>query len=792
MKHRYKLKLKKDSMNAGIEAKAKMSLQLALVIVLIIAVTVTAIGIINYFNDINKMVANRMEGNASMAKVVAQQVDLYVTGSADIMKTVVNTMDFSTMDKYEKNISLAKVTAKNMQFKSVYITDMEGNVTASTNSRRDEGKNYKNTQWFQAAAKGQTYISEAFIDEDSKMPIIILSVPIEGTLSGQTGVMAVDLRLDRLFYLTRDMKIGETGFSYIVDKAGNIIAHPNFQEKVLQKFNAVEQGIVAAQMVTKGENGVDIYADTEGRKVIGGYSVVPTTGWGVIVEQQYREITQQGRASLMRTFVLSLFFILLGLIISFYFARFFTKPIMDMLKVVNRIKDGDLTERIQISSRNEVGILQKAFNDMADNLATLIQDVEQVTVKIQSSTGSLENNAQLTAAAVAEIATVIDDVASGSSKQIASVSETAEVVNQMVASVKTVTENSMEILKSSSQASELAQSGVQDIEKINWTMNSIDETVGQSSVLLKELVVQMGEINNIVNLIKQISHQTNLLALNAAIEAARAGEYGRGFSVVADEVRKLAEQSANASTNIVDQIKNIQAKTKRVVKTMELSLTNVRNGTKVVSGTTQSFQEIIQKTQRVAAELEFFTSTVEELTAGMDLVEQAIHEVSQISEVTAAGTQSVLASTEEQDTAVRSIHESAMALSTMVDALEKVMGRFKTDTQSRDVQSKESEEMDTYKEDSPLQQEENLEELPDEAEMMAGQQTDEFFEEVQEEEIFLTDEAEKNDASDVLEDDLFEDEENVDMEEWVQEEDQTDIEEVAEDAAEEEQKSIQE
>lgn len=776
MKKKYTLALKKDSMNAGVEAKAKMSLQLSLVIVLIIAVTVTAIGVINYLNDIQKMVANRKEGNASMAKVVAQQVDLYVTSSIDIMKTVVNTLDFSNMDKYEKNISLAKVTAKNMQFKSVYITDLEGNVVASTNSRRDEGKNYKNTQWFQSAVKGQVYLSEAFIDEDSKMPIIILSVPLEGTYSGKTGVMAVDLRLDRLFYLTRDMKIGETGFSYIVDKAGNIIAHPNFQEKVLQKFNAVEQGIEAAQMVTAGESGVAVYKDTEGRKVIGGYSVVPTTGWGVIVEQQYREITQQGRASLLRTFIISLFFILLGLMISFYFARFFTKPIMDMLEVVNRIKDGDLTERIQINSRNEVGILQKAFNDMADNLTSLIQDVERIMGKIQSFTGNLENNVQLTATAVAEIAGVVDDVAAGSSKQITSVAETTEVVNQMVASVKIVTDNSIEILKSSTQASTVAQKGVENIEQINRTMLSIDDAVGKSAGLIKELTVHTQKIGDIVQLIRQISDQTNLLALNAAIEAARAGEHGRGFSVVADEVRKLAEQSSKASGGIVELIDKIQLETGKVVKTMEFSLAGVKNGTQVVSSTTESFYEIIEETQKVANEVEAFTGVVEELTAGMNLVEQAIYEVSHISEVTASGTQSILASTEEQDTAMLGIHESTMELSAMIDALEKVMGRFKTDTER-----KVKEEPDADETDIPILQEEILEEVPSEAGI--GQQADEAFEAEQEEGIFLTEEEDQEDLSVLPEEDSLEAEEKIDGEE------QRDVEETAEEAEEEEQKN---
>ena len=170
------------------------------------------------------------------------------------------------------------------------------------------------------------------------------------------------LKLDRLFSLSRNIKVGETGYCYIIDKQGSIIAHPEFTEKVLTNFNAKGKGVEGIDRILQGENGASVYSDLDGNKVVGGYALAPSTNWGILVEQQYTEITNQGKAALKRTFIISIFFVLAGLVASILFARVFTKPISSMVQVANKIKDGDLTERITVNANNEVGILQKTID----------------------------------------------------------------------------------------------------------------------------------------------------------------------------------------------------------------------------------------------------------------------------------------------------------------------------------------------------------------------------------------------------------------------------------------------
>jgi len=654
----------------------KMRVQLSLVIVIMITVTVSAIGAINYFNDINRLVEGKKTVNLMMSKVAADQVDMYVASSIDVLETVAETVEFQDMDRLEKNFALSKITTKNVQFKSTFITDLQGNIVGTSKGNAGEGKNYANEEWFKAAVNGQTFISNTLIDEESNVPMVVLSIPLERTISGKTGVLAVELRLDRLFYLTRNIKTGDTGICYIVDSQGKIIAHPQFTEKVLTSFNALDKGIVGVQNVLGGNDGAEIYVDMDGYKVVGGYSLASNTKWGVVVEQQYSEITSQGRASLNRTFMISIFFILAGLAASLVFSNIFVKPIINMVQVANKIKDGDLTDRIVVSAKNEVGILQGTVNDMADSLTIIIKDVKSVGQNILHSMNNLAANAERTSEAVTEIAAVVDQVAAGTDKQLDSVKSTASVVQQISINAKQVTENSIMILNATNHASNIAKEGMSEIQNINETMNAIDHTVVKSSNLIKELSDHTQQIGQIVQIIKGISDQTNLLALNAAIEAARAGEHGLGFAVVADEVRKLAEQSNKASTQIVELINKIQKETGNVVKTMENSMSEVRKGTKIVSGTTASFYNIIEETHKVAREVEDFTAAMEELSAGMDLVENAIDEVSVISKSTVSGTQTILENTIQQDSAIKDIIKDISSLTDMVSQLEDSMKKF--------------------------------------------------------------------------------------------------------------------
>lgn len=653
----------------------KIKFQISSIIAIILLISISCVGAINYYKDRQDIVETAKNDNYTMAMALSSQVDMYVLSTVDILKTVVSSTNFDAMDEFTKSITLSKIASKNKKIKNLCMTDKDGKVIATTYSQRDRGKDYSSEKWFKEAIKGKVYISEAFIDKVTKIPTIIVAHPIENRVGKTTGVIAADLKLDQLYYLIKDIKIGETGFAYIVDNSGIMIAHKEFNAKVVNQYDGKQiKGV--ANLLEIG-NGSDIYLNSDGKKVVGGYYKAPFTNWGIIVEKDYDEVLLESVQAFKRTLQISLLFILLGIILGSIFAGRFTKPIQEMTQVANKIKEGDLTERVKINSSNEIGVLQSALNDMVDALTLLIKNINKATDNLNDSSKYLEECAAISSKASSQISNIIEEVANNTDRQIKSVQDTESTIIQMANSLKSVTENSMEILKSSNHASTLAEEGAKNINDIVDTMESINEIVGYSSDQIENLNNHINKIGNIVGFIKEISEQTNLLALNASIEAARAGEHGRGFTVVANEVKKLADESARASKDIEELIRKIQGESNKIVTSMEDSMEKVKNGTEVVSGTTKSFKEIINETHKVAKEIEDFAAAMEQLSAGMDIVEGAVQEVVNMSNTTASGTQNVLASIQEQEAAIYQVVKSIRALNEMANGMQELVKKFK-------------------------------------------------------------------------------------------------------------------
>ncbi|MGF7242842.1 methyl-accepting chemotaxis protein [Pseudomonas oryzihabitans] len=220
-------------------------------------------------------------------------------------------------------------------------------------------------------------------------------------------------------------------------------------------------------------------------------------------------------------------------------------------------RDGDLTSRVEVRGRDEVGQMTQAFNAMQDSYTRVVGTVAASASRLDEGAGRLASGMQ--------------GVRGGMHDQQHETDQAATAINEMSATVQQIAEHAAGTRDQSQEADRLAGAGQQAVERVGHSIADLSQGVQQTAVMIQELAENSERITSVVNVIHGIAEQTNLLALNAAIEAARAGEAGRGFAVVADEVRNLAKRVQGSTDEITRMVDSLQAGTRDAVEFMRES-----------------------------------------------------------------------------------------------------------------------------------------------------------------------------------------------------------------------------
>ncbi|MDR0996723.1 MAG: methyl-accepting chemotaxis protein [Zoogloeaceae bacterium] len=294
-------------------------------------------------------------------------------------------------------------------------------------------------------------------------------------------------------------------------------------------------------------------------------------------------------------------------------------PIARVRDLVTLVGDRqDLRLRAEHHSRDEIGQLATAFDQMLEKFQTALRNIIEKMDAVGGTVGGLSVNVQ--------------QVAGSSGRQSQATQAAAAALEQTTVSIGSVNEQAHEARTVSRQAGEAATEGGQIIGRQSAEIQNISTAVGDVAQIVEALGTQSEEISSVVQVIREVADQTNLLALNAAIEAARAGESGRGFAVVADEVRKLAERTTQSTTDIAGMIGKIQTSAKEAVSGMHELVERVENGRSLAQAVGEHIESIQGNADRVASVIGDISETLKEQTSASQEIARNVESVSQLAE----------------------------------------------------------------------------------------------------------------------------------------------------------------
>lgn len=505
------------------------------------------------------------------------------------------------------------------------------------------------------------------------------------------------------------------GFLIVGIKDGQITS-PDQAAELKTKFEGMQTGQAKDQLMQKIFNESVTKLEAQKSEENDEYTEVaaPLSDAGFVQMRFSRKFLNEEVASNRRTSqVIGFGGLILGLIVGFFVARGIINNIAKMNAIMRDIAEGegDLTKRIEITSKNELSEMASWFNLFLDKLQETIRQISenagtlndasgrlnklsggmttnsqlmnQRTISVASETGDMTDNINTVAAAAEDATLNVNSVSSA-------VEEMSSTLNQVSQTATMVSENTNTIAVALEQMSATINEVTKNTEHAaNVSKNAADKA-GVTQSLMNQLGESAESVGRVVQVIDEIAEKTNLLALNASIEAARAGDAGKGFNVVANEVKDLSKQTAEAIQNIVEQINKMQENTQASIAAIR-EITEIINELNSVNLTiagaveeqSVTTNEVSQTTAEAAASLEEVSRNVSDvsraardISANSSSLANLIHDISDKAKDTAQGAKVVTNNTKELSSSVSEVYHGSSSVNDQAKELSGLAGKL--------------------------------------------------------------------------------------------------------------------
>jgi methyl-accepting chemotaxis protein len=500
---------------------------------------------------------------------------------------------------------------------------------------------FYNPTWFSTdPVKAKAMVTEPYVYEGKLM--IEQTYPI--TINGKfVGIAGCDRALTQIDEFVTGLKPFKTSDFILISRRGRIISATMDADLKTHRVEETPFSDVLLKFYKAQTNApLELVKDpASGESYFYGSAKIPTGDWTLVMRVSKREILAPVWSEFTGALVISATGLLITIAILIWLAGSVATPIATAANVANRVAEGDLTAKVEGSTTGETGLLLSAIRIMIQNLNGLVGQVKSSSIQVISTA------TQISAAAKSQESTV---------------SEFGSSTNQIAAAVNEISATSQQLVKTMDDVStmvsgtaELADSGRTSLGGMETTMRHLSDATGSISSKLAVISEKAKNITGVVTTITKVADQTNLLSLNAAIEAEKAGEYGLGFSVVAREIRRLADQTAVATLDIDQMVKEMQSAVSAGVMEMDKFTEQVHRGVDAAERLSGQLGQIIEQVQQLTPRFESVNQGMKTQSDGAGQISSAMINLTQVARTTTS-------SISEFNKAATGLHEAVRML----------------------------------------------------------------------------------------------------------------------------------
>ncbi|WP_337039206.1 methyl-accepting chemotaxis protein [Paenibacillus illinoisensis] len=659
-----------------------MSTRLIAAFLTVLIIPTALIGYFSYHSAQEQVQKSMTDPMNTILTMAGQHINNLVGTKAELLSYIDRMLSADT-----SQVNIEAVQAELNQLADTYPDILEitvGNDQGSFIASPEIGDTTydpRSTEWYTNGKNnnGSVYFSNIMKDSDSGE----IYVEISQALSSGQGVASIKLDLAPLTEEISYVDVGGNGSliivdsnrtiaawaGAIVDSGGVMLGGPLFEGIPVHSNTASSPGepMAFSQFVR-----TDLEYDLE---VYNGVNAL--TGWNVIALMGHEDFIAAAKPILVTSLTVIIISTLLAGMIIFFILRSFMVPMQKLRTATRRVREGNLTERVDLKNKDEFGILASDFDQMTISLQSVVTELNQTSSLLNHTSQMIQESTEQTNASVQHVAETIQQTAESAVAGAESSEQTANAVEEMARGISTIAESASAIVDSAEETERAVANGGKTINQVGDQMENILEAVQETTALINELSNLSAEANRMNEAIADISRQTNLLSLNASIEAARAGEHGKGFAVVAGEVRMLSLQSKQSAEEIGATIGKMFD---LIEKSTSLMNDNVRNqvgeGMRISREASATISNIEQYTAHIVDQIQDVSAVSEQLAASTEQVSASVAEMAGISKVSADSAQTTSAAAQEQMAAMEEIAASSVQLSKTAENMQNLVRRF--------------------------------------------------------------------------------------------------------------------